>query len=563
VSDARSLADRRIRLLLAVLAIAFAVSLVRAVWLQAVRAAPLASMAQTQHRQPVVLPARRGTIFDRSGVQLAIGEQRTTVYADPRQVRNPRAVAAAAERLLGADPTDLLAAFSQRRKGFVYIARQADSEAAAKFVRLGFAGVSSYPEERRAYPQGAVAAHVLGYAGVDNRGLAGLEQSLDRDLTGRPGSQLIVKDAFGRTIDVLSTRAERDGRDVYLTIDSHIQAKAEEVLRDTVRDWGAKAASAIVLDPRTGAVLAMAVSPQFDANRFNATAPARTRNRAVTDTYEPGSTFKLVTVAGALADHVVTPRTRFRLPYQIHVADRWIHDSHFRETETLSVSEILARSSNVGIVTLAEELGETRLKRWLARFGLGTSTGIDFPGESAGIMPQWSGSTIGNVPIGQGIAVTGIRMASIYAAIANKGVWIEPHLVDRVVGRPAPRRTHRRIVGTGVAAQLSTMLRRVVGEGGTGINAAIPGYNVAGKTGTAQKPDPRGGYSSSKYVASFVGFVPASKPELVVLVSVDEPTRSIWGGDVAAPAFAAIAKFALQYLEVPPDATATATGSDG
>ncbi len=562
MSDARTLADRRIRLLLVFLGIAFAVSLVRAVWLQAVRAAPLASMAQTQHRQPVVLPARRGTIFDRAGIQLAIGEQRTTVYADPRQVRNARAVAAAAERLLGADPTTLLPALSQRRKSFVYVARQADSEAAAKFVKLGFAGVSSYPEERRAYPQGAVASHVLGYAGVDNRGLAGLERSLDRDLTGKAGSQLIVKDAFGRTIDVLSTRAERDGRDVYLTIDSHIQAKAEEVLRDTVRDWGAKAASAIVLDPRTGSVLAMAVSPQFDANRFNRTGPARTRNRAVTDTYEPGSTFKLVTVAGALAEHLVTPRTQFRLPYQIHVADRWIHDSHERPTETLSVSEILARSSNVGVVTLAEELGETRLKRWLARFGLGKATGIDFPGESAGIMPQWSGSTIGNVPIGQGIAVTGIRMASIYAAIANKGVWIEPHLVDRVVGRPVPKRTHRRIVGTGVAAQLSTMLRRVVGEGGTGINAAIPGYNVAGKTGTAQKPDPRGGYSSSKYVASFVGFVPASKPQLVVLVSVDEPSRSIWGGDVAAPAFAAIAKFALQYLEVPPDAM-TAAGSDG
>jgi cell division protein FtsI/penicillin-binding protein 2 len=330
-----------------------------------------------------------------------------------------------------------------------------------------------------------------------------------------------------------------------------------------VRDWGARSASAIVLDPRTGDVLAMAVSPRFDANRFSATPPARSRNRAVTDTYEPGSTFKLVTVAGALSERLVTPRTRFTLKYQIQVADRRIHDSHYRETETMSVSEILSRSSNVGTVTLALQLGEARLKRWLARFGLGRKTGIDFPGESAGIMPQWSGSTIGNVPIGQGIAVTGIQMASIYAAIANKGVWIRPHLVDRVVGRPARRPERRRLVGSGVAAQLSTMLRRVVGEGGTGINAAIPGYNVAGKTGTAQKPDPRGGYSSTKYVASFVGFVPASRPELVVLVSVDEPTRSIWGGDVAAPAFAAIAKFALQYLEVPPDATRAAAGSAG
>jgi cell division protein FtsI/penicillin-binding protein 2 len=556
VSDARTLSDRRIRLLLAVLALAFAISLGRAVWLQAVRAAPLAELAATQHRDVVTLPARRGTIFDRSGVQLAIGEQRTTVYADPRQVRDARAVAAAAERFLGVDPTALLPALADRKRAFVYVARQADPEAAERVAKLNLPGVGFYAEEKRAYPQGPVAAHVLGFAGVDNRGLAGLERSLDGSLAGRPGSQTIVKDPFGRAIDVLDTRAEREGRDVYLTIDHRIQATAESVLRQTVLDWRARSASALVLDPRTGAVLAMAVSPRFDANRFDRTPTARSRNRAVTDTYEPGSTFKLVTVAGALSERLVTPRTRYTLPYQIQVADRVIHDSHFRETETMSVSEILSRSSNVGTVTLAQQLGEGRLKEWLARFGLGKPTGIDFPGESPGIMPQWSGSTIGNVPIGQGIAVTPLQMASIYAAIANKGMWLQPHLVDRVVGRPAPKRAQRRLVTQGVAAQLSTMLRRVVGEGGTGVAAAIPGYTVAGKTGTAQKPDPRGGYSSTKYVASFVGFVPASKPELVILVSVDEPGRAIWGGTVAAPAFAAIARFALQYLEVPPDATA-------
>ena len=558
MSDARTLSDRRIRLLLAVLALAFAISLGRAIWLQAVRAAPLASMAKTQHRQVVTLPARRGTIFDRSGVQLAIGEQRTTVYADPRQVREPRRVAEAAARLLGVDSTKLLPALADRRRAFVYVARQAEPEAAARLAKLNLPGVGFYPEERRAYPQGPVAAHVLGYAGVDNRGLAGLERSLDGVLAGKPGSQTMVKDPFGRAIDVLDTRAEREGRDVYLTIDRHIQASAEAVLRKTVIDWRAKSASAVVLDPRTGAVLAMAVSPRFDANRFSDTPAARTRNRAVTDTYEPGSTFKLVTVGGVLSEQIVTPRTPFRLPYQIHVADRWIHDSHHRETETMSVSEILSRSSNVGTVTLALQLGEERLKRWLSRFGLGKPTGIDFPGESGGIMPQWSGSTIGNVPIGQGIAVTPIQMASIYAAIANRGVWVQPHLVDRVVGRPAQRLRERRLVGQGIAAQLSTMLRRVVGEGGTGTAAAIPGYTVAGKTGTAQKPDPRGGYSTTKYVASFVGFVPATRPELVILVSVDEPAKAIWGGVVAAPAFAAIAKFALQYLEVPPDTPVTA-----
>jgi cell division protein FtsI (penicillin-binding protein 3) len=554
VSSARTLSDRRIRLLLAVLVLAFAASLGRAVWLQAVRAAPLSELATGQHRQTETIPARRGTIFDRTGSQLAIGEQRTTVYADPRQVRRPRVLAAAADRLLGADPTRVLRALSDRKRGFVYIARQADPKAAAQLARLGLAGVGFYPEERRAYPQGPVAAHVLGYAGIDNKGLAGLERQLDDVLAGEPGSQTVVKDPFGRAIDVLSTHAEREGEDVYLTIDHNIQANAEAELRATVEMWRAKSASAVVLDPATGAVLALAVSPRFNANRFNETATERTRNRAVTDTYEPGSTFKLVTVAGALSEGIVSPRTQFRLPFQIQVADRFIHDSHYRPTETMSVSEILLRSSNVGTVTIAQKLGEDRLKEWLERFGLGRPTGIDFPGESAGIMPQWSGSTIGNVPIGQGIAVTAIQMASIYAAIANKGLWLEPHLVDRIGGRAPVRAERRRLVSQGIAAQLSRMLGRVVGEGGTGTAAAIPGYSVAGKTGTAQKPDPRGGYSSSKYVASFVGFVPASKPRLVILVSVDEPSKAIWGGVVAAPAFAAIAKFALQYLEVPPDA---------
>jgi cell division protein FtsI/penicillin-binding protein 2 len=300
----------------------------------------------------------------------------------------------------------------------------------------------------------------------------------------------------------------------------------------------------------------MAVSPRFDANRFGDTPAQRSRNRAVTDTYEPGSTFKVVTVAGVLSERLVTPRTEFTLPYEIEVADRRIHDSHQRDTETMSVAEILSRSSNVGTVTLALALGKERLAKWIDRFGLGRPTGIDFPGETPGIVlspEQWSGSTIGNVPIGQGIAVSPVQMAAAYAAIANGGVLVRPHLVERVADagpRPVER---RRVVAPGVAAQVKAMLRGVVDEGGTGTAAAVPGYYVAGKTGTAQKPE-RGGYSLSKYVASFVGFVPATDPRLVILVTVDEPRDAIWGGVVAAPAFQQIARFGLQYLEVPPDA---------
>jgi cell division protein FtsI (penicillin-binding protein 3) len=557
--------DRRIRLLLVGLILAFAVTLGRAVWLQAVRAAPLARMAASQHRETVALPASRGTIYDRTGVQLAIGERATTVYADPRHLRQPRAVAAAAARILGVNANALVGELADRTSRFVYIARQADPKRAAELEKLHFRGVGFYPEERRLYPQRTVAAHVLGYAGVDNKGLAGLEDSLDGVLAGRAGRQTIVKDPFGRVIDVTSAVPERPGRDVYLTIDHNLQANAEAVLRDTVEKWQAKSATAIVLNPHTGAILAMAVSPSFDANSFGRTSADRTRNRAVTDVYEPGSTFKLVTVTGALADGIVTPRTSYTLPYSLQIADRTIHDAHVRGTETMTVSEILSRSSNVGTVTLALALRKERLVKWIDRFGLGRPTGIDFPGESPGIVlspENWSGSTIGTVPIGQGIGVTPVQMATAYAAVANGGLWVQPHLVSRIAGRPARRPKKRRIVSPGVAAQMKAMLRGVVdSEGGTGTAAAIPGYYVAGKTGTSQKVDPNGGYSSYKYVASFVGFVPASDPRLVILVTVDEPRGAIWGGVVAAPAFQQIARFGLQYLEVPPDAPLTAESS--
>jgi cell division protein FtsI (penicillin-binding protein 3) len=406
---------------------------------------------------------------------------------------------------------------------------------------------------------------VLGYAGVDNRGLAGLELSLDGRLAGQPGSERIVKDAAGQAIDTIQSRPERDGQDVYLTLDHTIQANAQAVLRETVAKWHAKSATAIVLDPRTGAVRAMAVAPGFDANRYPEVWRPLQRNRAVTDTYEPGSTFKLVTVAGALSERLVTPSTSFTLPYSIQVADRVIHDAEPRGTETMSVAQILSQSSNVGAITLAEKLRQHRLARWISRFGFGKPTGIDYPGESAGIvLPErdWSGSTIGNVPIGQGIAVTPIQMAAAYGAVANRGLWVQPHLVDHVGDGRSFLPKRRRVVSRGIAAELMAMLKNVVAEG-TGTEAVVPGYQVAGKTGTAAKPDPHGGYSDSRYVASFVGVVPASRPRLVILVSVDEPRGAIWGGVVAAPAFAQIARFDLQYLDggVPPDAPASSSSA--
>ena len=549
-------ANRRIRVLGLIFAVLLAVTLARAFWLQAVMRSEYAAMAIRQHRETVVVPAPRGTIFDRNGEPLAIGEQAMTVYANPRQISRPRDVTLTVAKALHLQPAEVYPLLSDRSKGFVYLARKIDPLAAAKLQKLDIPGLGFYPEELRTYPQSRVASQVLGYAGMDNRGLEGLERSLDKALSGRAGSQTVVKDPLGRALDVVSMRPEAPGKSVRLTLDHQIQANAEAVLADTVRRNGAKSATAIVMDPYTGAVLAMAVAPGYNANRFPTTRADRRRNRAVTDTYEPGSTFKLVTITAALEDHLVTPRTTFKLPPTLQVADRVIHESHARGTELMSVRQIVEYSSNIGTITVAERLGAGRLASWIDRFGFGKPTGIDFPGESSGFalpLDQWSGSTIGTVPIGHGIAVTPIQMARAYSAIANGGRLVEPHLIERIGGADVERLSSHRIVSRAVSEQMLSMLRGVVLEG-TGTEAAIPGYTVAGKTGTAAKIDPDGRYSTSRYVASFVGLVPASKPRLVIMVMVDEPSASIWGGTVAAPAFKEIASFNLQHLEIPPDA---------
>jgi cell division protein FtsI (penicillin-binding protein 3) len=551
--------NRRIRLLLGLFVLVFAGTLGRAVWLQGVQASTLEQMATRQHESTTEIPAGRGTIFDRTGEPLAIGEQTTTVYADPRKVRDPRRVALAAAKELGVDAERLYPLLADRSRHFVFVRRKADPARAAALEKLNLPGLGFYAEELRSYPKKGVAAHVLGFAGLDNKGLEGLERSLDRSLVGRPGSQTTVRDPSGRVIDVISTRPERAGEDVFLTLDHRIQAHAESVLRATVRRWGAKGASAVVLDPRTGAVLAMAVAPAFDANRFGQTPAARRRNRVVTDVYEPGSTFKVVTVAAALSEKLVAPTTPFTLESSIRVADRIIREHEPRPTQRMTVAQILSQSSNVGTITLAQMLERSRVERWIDRFGFGKPTGVDAPGEAQGLLPSyWSGSTIGNVPIGQGIGVTAIQMAAAYGAIANDGVYRKPYLVDRIGREWIDRGRGRRILSKTVSTQMMAMLRDVVdAEGGTGAAAAVPGYTVAGKTGTAAKPVP-GGYSTTKYVASFVGIVPAKDPRLVVLVSVDEPT-TIWGGVVAAPAFAEIARQSLAQLEIAPDADAPAS----
>ncbi len=547
-------ANARIRFLVLGFVVVFGVAFARAAYVQVVEGSRYERLASRQHRETIEIPAARGTIYDRTGEPLAIGEQATTVYADPRNVVAPMKAAVKAGETLGIDPDELYPALREREKRFVYVERQADPIKAKELEKLGVTGFGFYPEERRAYPQGRVAAHVLGFAGTDNKGLDGLERSLDKTLAGKPGFEIVVRDPLGRAIDVVTSRKERAGRNVVLTLDHQLQASAEQLLANAVARWRARGATAIVMDPRTGAILAMANAPTFDANTFSSAPADARRNRAVTDLYEPGSTFKIVTVAAALEDNIVAPDTSFRLAPTIKVADRTIREAHTRGTETMTVRQILSESSNVGTITIAQRLGGPELASWIDRFGFGKRTGVDFPGESPGLVlpyEDWSGSTIGTVPIGQGIAVTPLQMVSAYAAIGNGGVMPPAHLIAKVGGKKVHHGKGRRIVSRHTADRMTAMFRDVVVEG-TGTEAAIPGYTVAGKTGTANKAE--NGVYVSKYVASFVGLVPARKPRLAILVMVDEPRGQIFGGVVAAPIFRDIARFALQYLEVPPDA---------
>jgi len=431
------------------------------------------------------------------------------------------------------------------------VARKVDAEKAERAVDLGIPGVGSYAEEKRVYPLKGVAAQIIGYAGLDNVGLAGIEKQYETTLRGAAGRETVVRDPQGRTLRVLETEKPVSGTSVRLTIDADIQFEAEQVLRRTVTSFAAEAATAIVLDPRNGEVLAMANYPLVDDHVFGVE-PEFERNRAVTDAYEPGSIFKAVTISGALSDGLTTPSTRYRLAPTIKVADRVIHEAHARGTVTYTTRDILVNSSNVGAVTIGMDMGKRGLLKWVDRFGFGAPTGIDFPGEVEGIVPrQWSGSTIGNLPMGQGIAVTPLQMACAFGVLADKGMWVQPHLVAQIGTEVTPRARRHRVVSAKVARQMLSMLTDAVDEG-TGTEARIAGYEVAGKTGTAQKPLPDGsGYSEYAYVASFVGVVPADHPRLVVLVSVDEP-HPIWGGVVAAPAVKEIASFALAHLEIAP-----------
>lgn len=558
-----TIATRRLTLLLVALLLVVAAVGARTIWLQSVKNRTLSRYAEGQQQNTQVLPAVRGDILDRNGQELAVGEEAVTFHATPALVKDPVGTALQVSRLLNftrSEQEALVQRLSEAEGGFEYVARQVPREQATALQDAELPGIGWYDEERRMYPLGVVAGQLLGTVDIDNKGIEGLEALYDRSLTGQPGRQVAVKDPSGVPIDVLQLQRERDGHDVQLTIDAIIQQEAERVLRDTLKQHGARAGTAIVMNPRTGEILAMAGAPPVNPSRWGSFSGESRRMRAVTDTFEPGSTFKVVAISGALEEGVVTPGSSFLLPPKLTFCDDketcTVGESHPRPTQWMTTKQILVESSNVGTITIAQRLGRERFDAWVKRFGFGSLTGIDFPGETPGLMTpleEWSDVSIGNIPIGQGISVTPIQLVSAYAAIANDGVLVQPHLLKRIGTEKSAPPQRRRVISARTARVMRSMFGGVVkDERGTGKRAQITDYEVGGKTGTANVAE-QGIYVKGKYIASFVGFVPADNPQLVTLVVVNEPQGSGYGGDVAAPAFEQITEFALRYLAIPPD----------
>ncbi|HEU0132244.1 MAG TPA: penicillin-binding protein 2 [Mycobacteriales bacterium] len=550
---------RRLHHALLVIAAVLTVLAGRLVQLQGLESTAYAAKAEQQRLRKVELAAARGSILDRDGEPLAMNVDARAVYADPKLVLDPDASARKLAPLLRVAPADL-AEKLRRRTRFVYLARGVDPEVARNVLALKVPGVGTLPETRRVYPNGGLGAAIVGFVGREGDGLGGIEYALEKDLAGKPGEELVEEDTQGRQIPAGEHRTTPPvaGVSQVLTIDRDIQWQAEHVLAEQVAKTHAKSGQIVVMDVRTGEIYALAVAPSFDPNKPTAAPPERRGNPALSTVYEPGSVNKVITAAAAIETGLMTPETPVTVPPSIRIADHTFTDAHAHGTEHLTFAGVLAESSNIGTIGVAQRLGKDRLYEYLRRFGLGERTGIRFPGESPGLLPQpedWWGTAMGTIPIGQGVAATSIQVAAAYAAIANGGVRVQPSLVKgsldangHLVPAPAPKQT--RAVSPRTASQVTRMLEAVVSKDGTAPMAAIDGYRVAGKTGTARKVRTDGrGYAG--YVASFVGFAPADAPRLVVEVVLDDPVP-IFGGLVSAPVFRTVMGFALGALRVPP-----------
>ncbi len=564
--------DKRGRILAVflVIGLGFGCVALKLVYLQLFQRTELTERAERQQEQLVKLEAKRGTIYDRMGRELAVSLDVDSVYGVPSQVDNPRETAQQLSRILNENP-HVLERKLEGGKHFVWLSRKVEPARARKVKELDSSEIGLRSESKRFYPKKNLAGPVLGFTGLDNEGLEGLELEYDKELRGLRGWVLAEKDAMGRTVfpggPGLQYKLPKPGHDIVLTLDEVIQHIVEKELNSAIGSARAKGGVCIVMNPKTGEVLALAVrengrsSQVFNPNEPRRSKPEEWRNRTVTDAFEPGSIFKPILAAAALEERVVHPLERFDCSAgKIEVADRVINDAHTHGV--LSFTDVIAQSSNVGTIKVALRLGKERFSRHIKAFGFGRKTGVDLPGEISGLVKDqrlWSGVSIGSIAIGQEIGVTPIQMAAAYSALANGGMLMRPYLVAEIVDRDGRegRKFQPQPVGRAASEQtcgkLNGILRRVV-EAGTGEKARPAGYTAAGKTGTAQKIDQKTGlYSKKDYVSSFVGFTPVHDPKLVILVMVDSPEGVIYGGSVAAPVFKAVAEQSLAYLQVPPD----------
>jgi cell division protein FtsI (penicillin-binding protein 3) len=546
--------NRRIGWIFIVFLALLAVAVFRAADFGILKAGTLQQAAVTQQISRDVIPAARGTITDRDGVQLAISESSDEVVADPFLIKHPLTAAQKLAPLLQQPVLSVLALLTKPKTGFVPLAQLLPADRATAIVKLQINGITTIPKMTRFYPRPWTASQVLGSVHLDGQGASGLEYFYNKQLDGTNGVRSIVNDAVGQPISIDDVRTMKPGNTLKLTLDAGLQAEVEQVLAGVGEQYQPRDATAVVMNPNTGAILALANWPRVNANNPGAAPSYALKDEAVQLNYEPGSTFKAITVAGALEDGLVSPSTQFNIPPELHVADRVIHDAEAHGDETLSVAGILKYSSNIGADEIGAKLGPARFNYWVHEFGFGSPTGVDLPGEDGGIvlpLSQYSGSSMGNLPFGQGESVTPIQIAAAYSAIANGGILRSPHIVGAIGSRATKTPAGHRIISEQTAAELRKMLIGVYGEGGTASGAGIPGYVMAGKTGTANIAI-NGHYSDTKYVASFVGMVPANHPQLLGLVVVDEPQGSIFGGSVAAPAFQKIVGWAVPYLGLSP-----------
>lgn len=543
---------------------------------QVVDAERYAGRSVEQRIRQIELPATRGRIYDRDGDVLATSVDAATIYADPRAYRSrelpdgrtvhpevtPAEAAEVLSPLLGVEAQVLRERLASDAH-FVYLARQLDWETGQRVLDLELPGVARLTEPRRQYPAGTLASQVLGFTGIDGHGLEGLELAHEELLSGTAGQLAVEQAPSGLTIasGLRELTPAEPGTDLVLTLDREIQAVAERAAADAMERHAAAGASVVVLEVATGDVLGMASVPGFDPTDRDGTDLASRRNRAVTDVFEPGSIHKAVTVAAALEEGVVTPTTTFQVDDRITIGSKTFSDSHDHPTEIMTVSEIVESSSNVGTMMIAQQLGEQRLYDWLQRFGYTDPTGVGFPGEVGGLLPHvddWWSTSLPTIAIGQGVAVTLLRAAASYATLANDGLAVQPRIVRGTVDGdgdllPAPVEERGQVVSPETARSMREILAKVIdGDGGTGHNARVAGYDVAGKTGTAKKPRTDGRGYGDGYIAGFVGMAPVEAPELVVAVMVDEPTEGYYGGTVAAPVFAEVMEFALRARHVPP-----------